>query len=230
MRRQIWALYFSLILGFLSVVALIAAELLLAAGLIILAVVAWKLAQTWQHKNPIPMPYSMRWTLFLPRGHSPQRLKKILEPQPGERILEIGPGIGIHALSVAAMLQPNGILEVLDIQQEMLEDLKKRALKLGIKNIIATLGDAQRLPYTDQVFDAVYMITVFGEIPDQNALLSDVWRVLKPRGRLLIAEAAGDPDFISLSTLKNRVKNEDFVFDRVTGLNFSYFALFRKRP
>jgi SAM-dependent methyltransferase len=228
MRRQVWALYTSFVAGILSVAALIGANPLWAAGLAILAVVAWKLARAWQHQNPIPMPYSMRWTLFLPRGHSPQHLKKILEPRPGERILEIGPGIGTHAFSVAAALLPDGILDVLDIQQEMLDDLKQRAVKRGVTNIIATHGDAQKLPYPQQTFDAVYMITVLGEIPDQVALLSEVRRVLKPRDRLVIAEAIVDPDYVSLSALEDKVKDSGFVLERTTGSKFSYFALFRQ--
>jgi ubiquinone/menaquinone biosynthesis C-methylase UbiE len=227
MRRQLWAGCTSIIAGILSIAALSAIKLWWAAGLAILAVVAWKLTQAWQRQNPIPMPYSMRWMLFIPRGHSPQNLKKILEPQPGERLLEIGPGIGIHALPVAAALLPGGVLDALDIQQEMLDDLKRRAEKQGITNIIATQGDARKLPFPDRTFDAAYMLTTLGEIPDPAAALNEVRRVLQPKGRLVIAEAVADPDYIPLFTLEEKVKNAGFVLARTSGSKFSYFALFR---
>jgi ubiquinone/menaquinone biosynthesis C-methylase UbiE len=113
------------------------------------------------------MPHFLRWVLFLPRGaHSPEALKGILDPRGGERILEIGAGVGIHALPVAAWLLPTGVLDALDIQQQMLHDLKRRAVKAGITNIVATRGDAQALPYPSHTFDAAYMIGTLGEIPD----------------------------------------------------------------
>ena len=227
MKRQIWAGCTSIVAGILSIAALSTSELWWAAGWAILAVVAWKLTQAWQRQHPIPLPFSMRWMLFIPRGHSPQHLKKILEPQPGERILEIGPGIGIHALPVAAALLPGGVLDVLDIQQEMLDDLKQRAEKQGIQNIIATQGDAQALPFPDRTFDAAYMVTALGEIPGRAAALGEVRRVLQPAGRLVIAEAMVDPDYISLSALEEEVKNAGLVLERTSGSTFSYFALFR---
>lgn len=228
MRRQVWAYCTSIGAAILSLAAIIGGKLWWAAGWALLAVVAWKCTRAWQRQHPIPTPYYMRWALFLPRGHSPQRLKKILEPQPGERILEIGPGPGIHALQVVAALLPNGTLDVLDVQQDMLDDLKQRAMKHGITNIIATHGDAQKLPYPDQTFDAGCMITTLGEIPNSAAALSELRRVLKPRGRLVIAEVIFDPDYISLSALEQKVKDAGFVLERMTGSRFSYFALFHQ--
>lgn len=80
----------------------------------------------------------------------------------------------------------------------------------------------------NQTFDAVYMITVLGEIPDQSALFSEVRRVLKSKGRLVIAEAIIDPDYVTLSVLKGRAEDAGFVLERTTGPKFSYFALFRQ--
>lgn len=227
MRRQIWALYTSILAAILSVAALSAIKLWWAASLAILAVVMWKLAQAWQRQNPIPMPYSMRWVLLLPRIHSRRSLKNILEPQPGERILEIGPGIGIHALTIGASLLPDGVLDVLDIQQKMLDELRHRAEKQGITNIVTTQGDAQRLPFPDRTFDAVYMVTALGEISDGAAALREMRRVLQPKGRLLIAEAMPDPDYIPRLALEQKVKRAGFALERMSGSKFSYFALFR---
>jgi ubiquinone/menaquinone biosynthesis C-methylase UbiE len=170
----------------------------------------------------------MRWGLLLPRGpNSASRLNKILEPQVGERILEVGPGIGVHALPVAAALLPNGILEVLDIQQKMLDDLKRRAVKAGITNIVATRGDAQSLPYPNSAFDAAYMIGTLGEIPDKVAALRELRRVLKPRGRVVISEVLIDPDYVSPRALQEKAKESGFVLEYITGPKFSYFALLR---
>ena len=69
----------------------------------------------------------------------------------------------------------------------------REAAKRGIANIESTLGDAQALPYDDDSFDAAYLVTVLGEIPDQDAALRELARVVRPGGRLVVGELFGDP-------------------------------------
>jgi ubiquinone/menaquinone biosynthesis C-methylase UbiE len=174
------------------------------------------------------MPYLFRWVLRLPRGpQSPRNLKRILQPRSGERILEIGPGIGTHALPIASSLLPNGALDVLDVQQEMLDNVNRRAARRGITNIVATRGDALSLPYSDHTFDAAYMIGVLGEVPDQAAALREIRRVLKPAGRLIVGEVVVDPDYIALARLKKEASEAGLIFEEKAGPFMAYFALFR---
>jgi len=184
--------------------------------------------RVWSHKSPVPMPYFMQLALLVPRGpHSPKHLKQILLPQSGERILEIGPGVGVHALPIANSLMPDGVLHVLDVQREMLVDLARRAARKGLANIVPAQGDAQKLPYADRAFDAAYVIGVLGEIPDAVAALRELRRVLKPRSRLVISELIIDPDFLSLAALREKARGADFVFERSSGPRWAYSALFR---
>jgi ubiquinone/menaquinone biosynthesis C-methylase UbiE len=106
----------------------------------------------------------------------------VLEPRPGERILEVGPGTGYYTLEVAECLSPGGQLDIFDLQQEMLEHTTRRADERGLTNVIPTQGDARQLPYADGTFDAAFLATVLGEIPDQDAALRELARVLKPGG------------------------------------------------
>jgi SAM-dependent methyltransferase len=227
MKRQGWAFLAEIGLGVTALVAALGGHLLWAAALVVLAVVAASVARAWSRKDPVPMPYLFRWVLFLPRGpHSPQRLKRVLRPQIGERILEVGPGVGVHALPVASALAPDGILDALDVQQAMLDELKRRAAKAGITNIAATQGMAERLPYSDHTFDAVYLISVLGEVPDGHAALRECHRVLKPTGRLVVGEVLIDPDYISLAALKEQAKDAGLSFGHKTGSAVGYFAVF----
>lgn len=227
MKRQGWAFLIEIGLGVAAFVAAISGHLLWAAVLVVLTAVSAFVAHAWSRKDPGPMPYLFRWILFMPRGpHSPQRLKRTLQPRIGERILEVGPGVGVHTLPVASTLAPDGILDALDVQQAMLDELKRRAANAGITNIVATLGQAERLPYPDHTFEAVYLISVLGEVPDGDAALRECRRVLKPCGRLVIGEVLIDPDYISLAALKEQARKAGFRFGQKTGSAFGYFAVF----
>lgn len=229
MKKQVWSFLIAIVAVILGLGGIVFGNWIWAGLWALLAVTAWRTACAWQRRNPAPMPFFMRWALFLPRGHSPRRLIAILEPRPGERILEVGPGTGIHAIPVAAALRPGGTLEAIDVQQEMVETLKQRAARQGAENIVAVQGDAQALPYADHTFDAAYMITTLGEIPDQGRALRELRRVLKPEGRLVIAEVIIDPDYVTPSTVETTLRNEGFVLDRRIGTGLSYFARFRKQ-
>ena len=220
--------FFSLAAWVLAVAMVFRGKLLWAVACAVCAVGADVVGRVWSHNSPVPMPYFMRWVLLVPRGsHSPKRLKQILRPQSGERVLEIGPGVGVHALPIAASLLPNGVLDVLDVQREMLADLTRRAARKGLINIVPAQGDAQKLPYHDYTFDAAYLIGVLGEIPDTGAALCGLRRVLKPRGRIVISELLIDPDFISLRALRNKAGDAGFVFERSVGPRCAYSAIFR---
>lgn len=183
----------------------------------------------WARRHPSACPYAQRWILEIPRpGLSPARLRHILEPRPGERMLELGPGTGYHALDVAGWIEPGGTLEVVDIQQQMLDALMGRARERGIANIEPTLADARELPFRDASFDAAYLVTVLGEVPDQAAALRELRRVLKPSGRLVVGEIPpADPHFVSAGALRERAEAAGFEFERKLGPRLSFFARFR---
>jgi len=129
---------------------------------------------------------------------------------------------------VASELRPDGVLDVLDIQQEMLDDLARRAARQGLTNIVTRQGDAQQLPYPPETFDAAYLIGVLGEIPDPLAALRQLRRVLKRSGRLVISELIIDPDFIPLGDLKVMAHQAGLVFERSMGPHIAYSAVFRR--
>jgi SAM-dependent methyltransferase len=185
----------------------------------------------WLRSHPDALPYAARFFLALPRRTLHwRRLIQVLSPSVGERVLEVGPGTGYYSLPVARSLD-GGVLDVLDVHQEFLDDVSRRAQAAGITNIQTTLGDGAALPYADQSFDAVFLVTVLGEIPDQLAALREVHRVLRRDGRLIVGEsiAGGDPHHVWFGALRSRSEMAGFAFEDRTGGSLAYLASFRKR-
>ncbi len=151
---------------------------------------------------------------------------RAISAQPGERVLEVGPGTGCYALEVARWIAPDGNLDVLDLQQEMLDHTMRRASERRIANIVPTRGDAQALPYPDATFDVAYLAATLGEIPDQDAALRELRRVLKPGGRLVVGESLPDPHMVTFDSLLSRAEEAGFRFERPLGRKFGYFASF----
>ena len=87
-----------------------------------------------------------------------------------------------------------------------------------------TQGDAQDLPYEDDSFDAAILVTVLGEIPDQDAGLREVARVLRPGGRLIVGELFGDPHMVTVRSLEQRAERAGLRLTRRSGPTLAYFA------
>jgi ubiquinone/menaquinone biosynthesis C-methylase UbiE len=182
----------------------------------------------WWRRHPSACPYSQRIVVQLPHpGVTRRRLVETLAPRSGERILEVGPGTGYYTLDVAAAVAP-ARLALLDVQREMLDHVARRAADRGIDNLEAVEGDALALPWPDDEFDAAYLVTVLGEIPDQDAALRELARVLRPGGRLVVGEIAFDPHMVTASALERRGSAAGLRFERRAGTPLAYCGLLVK--
>ncbi len=200
---------------------------LIAGGAALLGGAAALGYAVWSRKNPSACPYEQHFFLEVPHPFLTRaRLRSILSPRPGERVLEVGPGTGYYTLDVAQQLAPDGTLDILDIQQQMLDHTMRRAGERGITNIVPTQGDAVVLPYPDDTFDAAYITVTLGEIPDQKAALRELRRVLKPGGRLVVGEIFGDPHMVTFGSLRARAEEAGLRFEQRLGGRLAYFARF----
>jgi ubiquinone/menaquinone biosynthesis C-methylase UbiE len=108
----------------------------------------------------------------------------------------------------------------------MLDHTARRARELGITNIVPLRGDAQKLPYPDDCLDAAYLNFVLGEIPDQDATLRELRRILKAGGRLVVGEAFTDPHMVRFGILRTRAEAAGLEFERRLGGSLGYYARF----
>jgi ubiquinone/menaquinone biosynthesis C-methylase UbiE len=179
----------------------------------------------WWRTHPSACPYNQRFWVQAPHPFiTRDRLLEALQPQSGETVLEVGPGTGYYTLSVARTVAR---LHVFDLQQDMLDHTMRRAAAAGIANVEPRRGDARSLPYDDASFDAAYLVTVLGEIPDQDAALRELRRVLRPGGRLVVGELLGDPHMVAEGALRRRAGAAGLRFERRVGPPFGYFGVLR---
>lgn len=193
-----------------------ARSLALAAGAATLA------AALWWRKNPSACPYGQRFWVEAPHPViTRERLREVLRPEPGERVLEIGPGTGYYTLDLAEWVST---VEIFDLQQEFLDHVMRRAAERGLTNLVPTQGDATALPFAEGSIDAVVLTAVLGEIPDPVAALREIARVLKPEGRLVVGELFGDPHFTTQAALKREAAEAGLGYEHHSGNRLAYFA------
>jgi SAM-dependent methyltransferase len=106
----------------------------------------------------------------------------------GEHVLDIGSGGGVDVLIAAIMTGPKGKVTGIDISSEMLDVARDNSRKAGLENISFQESSAEDLPYPDQSFDVVLSSGAFNLVPDKTKALREVFRVLKPEGRFMMAD------------------------------------------
>ena len=132
-----------------------------------------------------------------------QSPKKILSPyiKEGMKILDIGCAMGFFSLPLAKMVGPSGKVLCVDLQKKMIEALEKRGRKAGVLDRIETrvcTENSLGLDNLGEEIDFALAFAVVHEVPDANKLFSEVYKVMKPGGNVLVAEP------------KRRVSENDF--------------------
>jgi SAM-dependent methyltransferase len=124
-----------------------------------------------------------------------ERLVELLDPQPGETILELAAGPGDTGLLAARSLVPGGHLVSTDFAQEMVDAARRRAAELGFGDEVVSfrLEDMTSLSFDDGSFDGVVCRWGLMLVPDIPAAAGEIERVLRPDGRAALAVWA-DPD------------------------------------
>ena len=108
--------------------------------------------------------------------------------KPGEDVLDVGCGAGTDTLVAAQMVAPGGRVTGIDMTPEMLSRARAAAAELGATNVELVEGDVEQLPFAAESFDVAISNGVIDLIPDKDAVFAGLFRVLRPGGRLQIAD------------------------------------------
>ncbi|MFX0141879.1 MAG: class I SAM-dependent methyltransferase [Candidatus Hodarchaeota archaeon] len=159
----------------------------------------------------------------------PEKIVERMKLEPGMIVVEIGPGKGSYTKVVAKSLLPDGKVYAIDIQESLINRLKKKIEKENIMNIIPKIDDAYDLSFEGESVDRVLMIACLPEIPDPVRVLKEIKRILKPDGLISLSEMLPDPDYPRRKTEKKWAEEAGFELDEQFGNWFVYQLNFKKK-
>jgi SAM-dependent methyltransferase len=179
----------------------------------------------WWRLHPTSRPFAQRLWVDTPHPFVTQgRLREALRPVPGERLLEVGVGSGRYALPVAAGLGGDGLMAVVDLHDDMLTLTMRRAGRRGLRNVVPIQADAAALPFAADAFDAGYLVSTLGQVGDPTAALTELRRVVRPGGRVVVGELGYDPHGVSFRELRARASSAGLALPRRAGRWGGYVA------
>jgi len=115
-----------------------------------------------------------------------QKCLALIDPQPGERVLDVATGTGVAALMAAERVGPAGEVTATDISERMVQRAQAHAAARAITNMRCERADAEELPYPDAAFDAAACVLGLMYPAEPQRAIQQMHRVLRPGGRAAV--------------------------------------------
>jgi len=106
-------------------------------------------------------------------------------------VADFGSGSGIYVLHIAEALEHSGRVYAIDVQQDLLKRVRNEAHRRGFKNVDVIWTDLEHAgasKLADQTLDLVLISNLLFQVQNKAAVLTEAWRILKPKGRLAVID------------------------------------------
>jgi len=163
------------------------------------------MAEVGKFTQPDHSPaYFIDFLEFLDRQEDIRKIReaaaKHLNLAPGQKVLDLGCGIGGAMFPLAEVTGPSGLAAGVDISKAMIEAATSRLA--GRSGVEFRVGEACAIPYPDRFFDAARCERVFLYLPDRLAAIREIKRVVKPGGRIVLLDVDLDATGVYTEKLK----------------------------
>jgi ubiquinone/menaquinone biosynthesis C-methylase UbiE len=197
--------------------------------LIVVLTLGWRIIS---NRRSLPCPSWLSWMVEMDNPFTKTNRASViidlLDLQPGMKVLDAGCGPGRLAIPAAQAVGSQGKLTALDIQSGMLAHVQEKTHTAGLSNIRlmqAGLGEGKLEKAT---YDRAMLVTVLGEIPEQEAALKEIYETLKPGGILSVTEVIFDPHFQSRGSVQKVAGRVGFREIGFFGKRLAYTMHFEK--
>jgi 2-polyprenyl-3-methyl-5-hydroxy-6-metoxy-1,4-benzoquinol methylase len=202
---------------------------LLAAGAAVGAQVGMRFTA---RTHPGPMPRQFAAVLDHPARlayRKPDDLLGLVGILGGMTVLDLGCGTGLFTVEVARAVGAVGHVHAVDLQKSLLDATRDRLSAAGVLDrcMIHAAG-AYSLPLENQSVDVALIVATLGEIPDRLHALLEVFRVVKPGGRVAISEEAPHPAYLTARGVRRLAEDAGFIFTAKSGTPFSFTSVFTR--
>ena len=149
----------------------------------------------------------------------PVRALQIMQIAPGMTVADIGAGSGYFTERLARLVGPSGHVFATDIQQGMIDLLRRRLSGQMIQNVTVILSEPSNPRLSAGTIDLALMVDVYHELGNPQTVLGEIRTALKPDGRLVLVEYKGEDPTIpilpshkmTVAQAKTEVEAEGFV-------------------